>query len=175
MSEQDSDLAPDVPAAPAHEYSNFIQQLEISTIFLQSAHVENKVGPVAPTPAEVSIQGKSSFNNGQGTVRVAHIYEVHVHDADDPDKIFLELEVQFAVDYRSQLSMTPALFMTFKDLNLPLNTWPYLREYLASTMTRCNWVPFTLPVFSVPGSSAPTPTRTPRKRKAKAIESHNAS
>jgi len=31
--------------------------------------------------------------------------------------------------------------------NLPLNTWPYLREFLQNALTRAGWPVYTLPAF----------------------------
>lgn len=175
MSKRDSTLVPAVSEGQPHDYSTFIQQLEISTVYLQSARIENKSGPEAPAAASVLIQGMSGFTNGQGTIRVLHTYKVRLHAVNEPDAVFFELDASFVVDYRSRLPMTPVIFETFKDVNLPLNTWPYFREYLGSTMARSNWVPYTLPVFFVPGEPAHAPKPAPRKRKTQATHRLEAS
>ncbi|MBL0171693.1 MAG: hypothetical protein IPP90_13395 [Gemmatimonadaceae bacterium] len=51
--------------------------------------------------------------------------------------------------------MTDAIFAEFERVNLPLNTWPYFREFLQSTLVRAGWPPFVLPAFKV----APTAAR----------------
>lgn len=181
MSEQDTSLAPIVPAGlpspaqSAQEYSNFVKQVEIVTVFLQSARLENRVGPEAPNPANIAIQSKAGFVNLEGTIRLSHTYTVRMHAMDNPDSIHFELDVNFVVDYRSALAMTDAIFATFKDINLPLNTWPYFREYLGSTMARFNWVPYTLPVFVVAGTPNATTGRAPRRRKTQVAPPGSAS
>jgi hypothetical protein len=59
------------------------------------------------------------------------------------------IRADYAVEYASPLPMTDAYFETFRALNLPLNTWPYFREFVHSTLARAGWPPTTLPAFRV--------------------------
>ena len=59
--------------------------------------------------------------------------------------------------------MTEGIFAVFQDVNLPVNTWPYLREFLAATTGRMNWITFTLPALkrgAGPGGDADRPRAT---------------
>ena len=43
--------------------------------------------------------------------------------------------------------MSEELFTVFQEVNLPVNTWPYLRSFLADGLGRMGWPPMTLPAF----------------------------
>jgi hypothetical protein len=59
----------------------------------------------------------------------------------------LRIEAEFEVGYTSSEPMTDEIFAVFRKLNLPLNLWPYLREYVHQMLLRAGWPPFVLPAF----------------------------
>jgi hypothetical protein len=50
------------------------------------------------------------------------------------------------VSYTLESAMTDDLFEVFSQRNLPLNTWPYLREFVQSALSRAGWPVYTLRV-----------------------------
>jgi len=68
----------------------------------------------------------------------------------NPDQSLLaEIDVTFGLRFTSKEPMSDEIFAIFRDTNVPVNIWPYLREYLASTAGRMNWTVLTLPVLKV--------------------------
>ncbi|MHB8576340.1 MAG: hypothetical protein ACYDCQ_13525 [Dehalococcoidia bacterium] len=67
-----------------------------------------------------------------------------------------EINAVFALDFTSPLPMTNTIFPIFSENNLPVNTWPYLREFVSTTLGRMNWTPFTLPALKRGVGAAPT-------------------
>lgn len=57
--------------------------------------------------------------------------------------------------------MTEEIFSIFREVNLPVNTWPYLREFLASTFGRFGWEPIIIPAYKVGAKAPPRQRRRP--------------
>ncbi|WP_157205831.1 hypothetical protein [Calidithermus timidus] len=60
------------------------------------------------------------------------------------------IEVSFGFWYLSKLQPEAegfaGYFEVFKEINLPINMWPFAREFIHNTMARMDWPPFTLPL-----------------------------
>ncbi len=57
---------------------------------------------------------------------------------------------ELVVRYSSEKKITDDIFGLFKEVNLPVNTWPYFREYVHSCMGRLNLPPLVLPALKRP-------------------------
>ena len=126
------------------EYGAFIGQIELRSIWLKHAKVANLHGSQTPRQAIFHINSHADWETIGGGFRVMHVYEVR---AEAKDGVLANLEVAFAVDFDSEQPMTDEIFEIFEDVNLPVNTWPFLREFVLTTTGRMGWMPFTLPVL----------------------------
>ncbi len=138
----------DVPSSVSpSEYGKFIGQIELLSIWLARAEVENRAGPEPPARGKFSIEDDSTWAPQPGVGFVVNDrYTVELHGE---TSLAMSVKAEYAVLYRSSTPLTDELFQVFKRVNLPLNVWPYLREYVSSTMGRFGWPPFTLPAFKV--------------------------
>lgn len=167
----DTTTVPDAAAFDADAYAGFIGQLELDEIWLASSRVENHVGTRQPIQPDIGIEARARWTARPTGFRAEQVYTVTVRGDRAPA---LEIDVTFGLSYTSRQPMTDDLFAVFAEANLPLNTWPYLREYVASVFGRVGWLPFTLPTLKrgVPPTETddepapPTPPKRPRKRKA---------
>ncbi len=130
--------------ASPEEYSAFIQQVELETIWLVDARITNQAGPLGPDRAKVGVDRSPHWEPRDGGFRAFDRYEVVLGGETERSA---RIEVTFGLDYRSAQPMTNALFGPFGEINLPLNTWPYAREFVSTTMGRMNWLPLTLPAL----------------------------
>lgn len=136
-------------------YAEFIGQIELDTIWLASAKVDNRVGPGTFESVSIQIQDSARWEPTEMGFRSFSQYSVRF--SGKANKPLAKIEATFVVDYASIAPMTADVFTIFQEANLPLNTWPHLREYLSTTLARMNWPPFTLPALkrgarsSVPG------------------------
>jgi hypothetical protein len=146
------------PRVSPDEYARFIGQIELTCVFLVSAQVENHHGPESPSSASVHIeaQTRSHWVPKDGGFRAFYDYLLSFLSG---DKQLAEIEVGLGLDFESKLEMTDELFELFAEVNLPVNTWPYLREFAASATGRMNWVPFTLPALKRGVDQAARPAR----------------
>ena len=125
-----------------NDYVAFIQQIELVGIWLRSARVTNSTGGITFSRAEVSIEDSATWKEIEAGFQVFHKYAAVFTDG---KKKLGRIEAEFVTDYMSDEPMDDECFDLFKTNNLPLNTWPYFREYVSHTTRLMQWLPFTLP------------------------------
>lgn len=128
------------------EYAQFIRQLELVQVWLSSTRVLNHHGPRTPNQAVVSIDSDAEWEPQDNGFRTHHHYKIQLRAIDD---VFAEIDVTFSVDFTSSEPMTDDIFSVFQRVNLPVNTWPFVREYISTTLGRMGWLPFTLPALKL--------------------------
>jgi hypothetical protein len=153
--EAESDGRRAQPVAP-REYAAFINQIELATIWLSSAQVTNQHGPDTPDKGVLDIQRSARWEARSGGFRTFHTYAATLKTA---DTLAASMEVTFGLDFESAQPMTEEIFSIFQVVNLPVNTWPYLREFLATTFGRFGWEPIIIPAFKVGAKALPRERR----------------
>lgn len=143
------------PAVSPSEYNEFLRGVQPREVRLVRAGVEAPVryGDV-PLQAAVELgdsryepvdEGFVALQTGRFTGRDAEGNEVIV------------VEAEFELRYTSERPMTDPIFDVFHELNLPVNVWPYLREFFQQATLRAGWPGFVLPAFQSGMPSRPTP------------------
>jgi hypothetical protein len=151
------------PGVSRDAYATFIGQIALSDIWLQEAKVINRYGPHSPKRAKFRFSSEVGWESSPGGFRAfdrAHVF------IEDGETLYAEFEVTFGLDFASEIPVTEELFTVFGEVNLPVNTWPYLREFVSTTMGRMGWRPFTLPALKRGTPSSPRPA-TKRQRVTK--------
>jgi hypothetical protein len=164
MTSRRSSKRDDATAFDPQEYAEFINQIELLGIWLDSAEIDNVRGPIMPDRVDISIMSSGEWK----TIDTGFI-AVHRHDVTLAvgDESAAEFVVSFGLEFSSSMPMTDDLFEVFEDVNLPINTWPYLREFLGSSLGRMGWVAFTLPSLKVgTKSTSEPPAKAARRRRA---------
>ena len=131
-------------------YSEFVRQLELKGIWLAEAHISNQYGPDEPGQGQISVTSSAACHDLQGGFRVLHAYCLTFTT---DNSTALEIRVTFGVDYCCPIAPSADIFSTFERSSLALNTWPYLREFVANSMARLAWRSFTLPAFKIDAGS----------------------
>jgi hypothetical protein len=146
------------------EYRDFIAQIELVDIWLRSIQAENRHGPLKPDNVNVGVESTARWEPTEVGFRAFHSYTVAI---ESEGSRAAEVLVTFALDFSSPQLMTDRLFNVFAEVNLPVNTWPYLRAYLADMVARMGWTPLTLPAFKMglQSSTSASPSRRPSRRK----------
>lgn len=124
------------------EYAAFIEGIKLERLWLVEATIRNHAGPHTPTEALLRVVDDPDWCEIEGGFRAQSHYKVRVTANEEPQA---EIDVTFAVDFASPAPMTEDLFDLFGFVNLPLNTWPFLREFVHTSFGRMDWVPFALP------------------------------
>jgi len=150
---------PVVPAS-AVDYNAFVQSIEVVTVrFAKASVVAQAIYIADPSRSLRSVLRHSAqylnFASGfQATVQ----FQFRGFWEDEPASgVIAEADVQ--VLYRSPYPMTDAQFEVFRQRNLPIHAWPYLREFLQSSLARTGWPVYTLPPYKVmPPRADPRPS-----------------
>jgi hypothetical protein len=153
------------PTVSSDEYAEFISQINLRRIWLNEAHVKNYRGFRTPEHATVNMASTERWEQDDRGFIAFQKWDVTFADR-DTDHVHAELTAEFGLHFSSDIPMTEPIFEIFADANLPVNTWPYLREFLGSTLSRMNWFPFTLPALKR-GTKRPSNQRRPAARTRK--------
>lgn len=127
-------------------YNEFVQQIEIVDVRLISAKIENISYSSSPTTRKNTIRMSGNYTNREGFVDVYHRYYLTVKDAETSEKV-AKLFVIFGVTYSTKIPMTDEIFDVFNAYNIPLNTWPYFREFAQSSFAKMGWLGLVTPTF----------------------------
>lgn len=135
-------------------YNAFIRGVNLLSIRLAGAEVRAQSTPERKQLLP-KVDRKSRFVNGDQHVQVTHELTFTArYEGEEEPAVFIRAD--FEVRYSTATRMTPQIFAEFRKRNLPLNTWPYFREFVQATLARAGWPVFTLPVYSVPGTTLPS-------------------
>ncbi|HTW92419.1 MAG TPA: hypothetical protein VMH22_12020 [bacterium] len=136
------------PKVSPREYAEFIRGLDLLNIAARALSAELLVDKVDfKREMDLGIEDKVSFQmEGEATCKVIQTCVFMAAYKDEPKIPLLRISCTFEVVYRVAKPMTKDYFQIFCTNNLPLNTWPYFREYVQSTVVRMGLPPLVLPV-----------------------------
>ncbi|MBA7671453.1 hypothetical protein ES703_79611 [subsurface metagenome] len=130
------------------DYNDFVKQIEVDDLRIVSAQVNLLDYSYFPSSAEVKWKMRASYEKAEGQFSVSHRYNVTILDKEtNEDKA--KISVTFFVVYSSKIPISDDFFEIFKVRNLPLNTWPYFREFVHNVIMRMGWPPFIAPTYVV--------------------------
>lgn len=126
------------------EYRQFITQLELSRVWLHESSVKNDVGPDSPLEAQVDIGQSYSWRECPRGFDAFAKYTARIRT---PAAVAAEVDATFGLRFQSATPLNERIFVVFARVNLPVNAWPYFREFVSSTLGRLGWAPYTLPAL----------------------------
>jgi hypothetical protein len=137
-------------------YNNFVRGLDPRDLRLVSAQVEapsKYLGGELTGKVDV---GLATYIPQEGGFAARHtlVFEGRCSDSED---VCVTLKVVFEIGYRSETEISDDLFTVFQRVNLPVNTWPYFREFVQSSLARAGWPTTVLPAFHLGGSTLEPP------------------
>lgn len=129
-------------------YNDFVTQLGIINLHIVSAQINMLDYSYFPSSAEVKWRTRVSYEKAEEQFNVFHRYNVTILDKETKEAK-AKISVTFRVVYSSKIPINDDLFEIFKGRNLPLNTWPYFREFVHNAILRMGWPPFIAPTHVV--------------------------
>lgn len=156
MSETSAQTASVTPEA----YNAFLAGIELERVRLVSSRIESKVEHPAPTSTEIRVAYAPRFQTHDAGFEAQAGYRLEFIDT-STEETQGTVEATFALLFSSEEAMREDIFLVFGELNLKVNSWPYIREFVQTNMARMGWPAFTLPLLK------PAPPRAqPNKPKA---------
>lgn len=136
-----------MPRVKPEKYNRFLKGLELRSIYLKRGMADFKTESfdVVQKPA-MKIRGSSTYRMmKQKKLRIEDNYILTIrrkgqHQTD------IKMECCFVLLFDTQEKMTDDVFEIFSTINLPLNTYPYFREFVHSFTSRLGLPSLVLPL-----------------------------
>lgn len=142
------------------EYAEFIRGIELLDVRLVSS--ESRSDVYRPEAPELKLLVRYESDIARVDSAEGYAFEayprlrVEARQGDD-DEPAGHVEVRYGLRYQSELEPTDGFLEIFSNVNLQVNAWPYLREYVQQAITRFGWTPLVLPTLKT------APAKRPRK------------
>jgi len=128
-------------------YAQIIKGINLAEIYLESANITQKRGNLIKQKAlNVAVKDKAFYVQYEKRVNVTHKYYLTAKTPEMEKDFALKVSAVFCITYTTDYHFEAEFFEIFKDINLPLNSWPYFREFVQNMTQRMNIPPLTLPV-----------------------------
>lgn len=136
-----------LPVSP-EEYNSFIEGVELRSIRLARCSVEalGQYDDSALTPEVEEVH--SAYESVEGGFVVYHELMFSGKSATqglDP----VVIQATFELIFESESQISDDIFAVFKRVNLPVNIWPFFREFVHTVLARVNWPVFLLPALKI--------------------------
>lgn len=116
------------------EYRDFIGGLDLRDVLLVEGSAKRLAFPAAGATLGVNVKILKPRCQAYGDgFTVTAAYEIQVTqqpDGEESADVFGTFRVVFDVVYASDTTLTDGYFEIFRHVNLPLNVWPYVRQYV---------------------------------------------
>lgn len=128
------------------EYIQILDQIEFKEIFLESCSAEIKREKFEkPKSIKLGINDKASYEElNEEHLKIIHKYYLTGKSSETKDVVF-KIRASFCLIFQIETKINDDFFEVFRELSLPLNSWPYFREFTQNVTQRMNIPPLTLP------------------------------
>ncbi len=133
------------PVAP-EVYNRFLGQLTLVRVRLVACSVETYTDYPKPAQTGIEVAYQSSFEPTEGGFEALAHYEVRFNDTQSKE-VQAVIMATYGLAFASEEVMKDEIFVIFGDLNLQMNVWPFMREFVLTSMGRMDWPAFTLPLL----------------------------
>jgi len=126
-------------------YRNLLKKLNLESVRLIKSdsvlNLDNK------SDGSVNIKDKVKIKETpEHIVLIDHTYILTVK-AENTDSMFLKLSATFQLLFSIDFDYNEEFFDIYKNISLPLTTYPFFREFVFNTTARMNIQPLTLPLI----------------------------
>lgn len=127
-------------------YRKILEGLDLQNLYLKN--FEGRINlNVLPKNASVNISSKADFSaRAENRVEILHKWNIIAKDKSN-DLEFLNISVTYGLILGSKEEFTKDFFDIYEKTSLPINVWPFVREFVNSMTARMNVPPLTLPLL----------------------------
>ncbi|MBN1274657.1 MAG: protein-export chaperone SecB [Candidatus Aminicenantes bacterium] len=128
------------------KYRKIINGLELIDIYLiNSKSFVEREDIFART--KIRIKNEARYEElEENIVKIFHKYTL-IGNSTEKRKKVINIESEFCLVYKIKEGFDEEFFNTFKEINLPVNSWPFFREFVFNITARMNIPPLTIPLF----------------------------
>jgi len=128
------------------EYHRILSSLKLQEIYLISSSVSLDRENLQKS-LKISLNNRATYEQQEDRLKVTHKFFLKTDIPENQKEAPLKISATFRLTFISKHPLKKEFFEIFKQINLPLNSWPYFREFVQSTTQRMNIPPLTLPFF----------------------------
>ena len=125
------------------QYSELLKCVDLRDIFLKTANVAVNRDVFK---GKASLQYRDNvklIQNSQGVAKTEVEYSLIAKS--DRKRLFV-ITVKYQIVFEIKRDIPDEFFKVFNEINLPLNIFPYFREYVQSTISRMGLPPLIIPL-----------------------------
>jgi len=153
----DSFSTEDLP--PPERYQEFINEIELRGVRLLSCRAESQGVLHESMQASYELDVESSFRRMNQGFEAIQDCTVSVFIVEDEEEVPVgEIQVVYGFAYSSSYEddqyESDAYLHIFQQVSLPVNAWPFIRQFIHDMTQRMNWPPLMLPLLK-PDADAP--------------------
>lgn len=128
------------------EYRAVLKEVQLNEIMLEECTAKLRRERLHKS-LEITIDQKTTHEiQEDNSVSVHRAYILTASSGAKKD-FALRLTCTFRLKYSSKTTLTEDFMQIFEDQNIPMNTWPYFREFVQGMTQRMNIPPLTLPLL----------------------------
>ena len=126
------------------KYRKILAGIDLKNILLSDLKASVKHSALTEN-IKISIDDEASFENVNDELVITHKFKLRAGKSSK--KTALKIEATFLLVFETQEEITEEFFNVYKEVSLPLNSWPFFRELVYSLTSRMNISPLTLPLL----------------------------
>ncbi len=123
-------------------YREYLDSVQLKNISLRESKTKYYGGFQPPKKQELSVAGSTKYGKKEDFYEILQKYVI---TGKAGKKKILEISATFCVILKSDKELPDEFFEIYNEISLPINTWPFLREFANSMTARMNIPPLTLP------------------------------
>ena len=128
------------------EYRKILDGITLKNLSLLETNAKIKSNLKSFDKMNIDIEEEAKFEVNDDEIIITQRYNLTGRPIGKKNAI-LTISAVFALHLESEKEFTEDFFEIYKGLSLPLNTWPFLREFANSMTARMNIPPLTLPLL----------------------------
>ena len=129
-------------------YAQILKRTELLGVYLESCSATYKREIVfAKEGLEVSIRERASYTRQYEEIRINHSFYLTCKYPEMKKDFVIKISATFCLLYTTDPDFDDDFFDVFKEITLPIVSWPYFREFVQSMTQRMGIPPLTLPLI----------------------------
>lgn len=130
------------------EYGEILKDLKLNNLYLKKGNFfVDRENFFKNEKIELKLTDEAKFKKiKDGTINVFHDFKLDAFNMHSKKKI-LSIECIFCLNFTSKKEFSSEFFEIFKDVNLPINSYPFFREFVFNATSRMNIPPLTIPLI----------------------------
>ena len=137
------------PKIPPKEYAEFVKGVNLLDIKFESGEFRDNGFDLANAGDKIKVKVSRRaeiLEKKQFSFRVRDKLSFAVIDPNSR-KHLIDIKASLLVEYSSNQEISEEIFEIFREVNVPVNTWPYFREFVHNCLVKMGYPRLVLPAW----------------------------